>query len=401
MADVIELRPGKDVFEDHALAGADLAEVVDIALGPAGDAVVEEDAAGAEQAVDLTEIGRIVGDADVLVHADAGNLVVGAVERQVVGERHGHPVGQAEPPDLGLAIVVLRLRQGHAMGGDAVVLGGVAQQRAPAAADVEEQLPRLQPQLAADDVELVPLRLLQRVGPVAEIGAGIDHLRVEEELVEFVAGIVVELDEIPVPIFCAPPRRVAAVEFVADRRPAVAGQQQAQRPGPGKALAQLAEADSGGLPAPARRLDEADQIAALDLDVAADVAPEQMIERRPAQQRPQDPRSADRDHGRVVGHVAAEGDHGAVPEPDRERGIDLAREMAEDVPCRFDAALAQTGLLRGWRSAGHDRGMPALWPIIGRSGADRQPRSRPGPAAVTDAPPRRPKRPKPHRRQPA
>ena len=51
----------------------------------------------------------------------------------------------------------LLLRQRHAVRLDAVMARGVADQRAPAAADVEEAIARLQPQLPADHVELVAL----------------------------------------------------------------------------------------------------------------------------------------------------------------------------------------------------------------------------------------------------
>ena len=45
----------------------------------------------------------------------------------------------------------------------AVVLGGVQDQRAPAAADVEQPHARLQVELAADQVELGALRVGQRL----------------------------------------------------------------------------------------------------------------------------------------------------------------------------------------------------------------------------------------------
>ena len=59
--------------------------------------------------------------------------------------------------------------------------------------------------------------------------------------------------------------------------------------GPGETPAQVAKAQSGRFPALARDASKADQIAAFDRDVAADVAPEQVVERRPPQQRAQHP----------------------------------------------------------------------------------------------------------------
>jgi hypothetical protein len=65
----------------------------------------------------------------------------------------------------------LRLRQRHAQPGDPVVPGGVDQQRAPAAADVEQALALLERELAADQVELALLRGLERVIRGGEVRA--------------------------------------------------------------------------------------------------------------------------------------------------------------------------------------------------------------------------------------
>ena len=73
---------------------------------------------------------------------------------------------------------------------------GVAEEPAPAAADVEKAVALAQAQLAADHVELVDLRLFQGVAPVGEVSAGILHLRIKEQFVEVIAHVVVELDEI-------------------------------------------------------------------------------------------------------------------------------------------------------------------------------------------------------------
>ncbi len=71
------------------------------------------------------------------------------------------------------------------------MLGRVADESAPAAADIEEAIAGLQPQLAADHVELVELRAGEIVVPVGlKIRAGIDHLGVEEEPIEGVRHVV-------------------------------------------------------------------------------------------------------------------------------------------------------------------------------------------------------------------
>src|SRR5690606_5814433 len=281
----------------------------------------------------------IVGDPDVLVHADAGDFVVAALERHVVGERDGHPILEAQTRDPGLRVIVLRLRQGHAVGANAIVLRRMAQERAPAAADVEEGLARTQPQLAADQVELVPLRLLERVGPVAEVRARIDHLAVEKQRVEGVADIVVKLNEVLVLAASAAPGRVAAPELVADRRRAVARQYQGQRVAPGEPFAQIGKPDPGFLTAPARRVAERDQIA-LDLEVALDITAKQVTERGPTEQGAEHARSGNGDAWSARG-VAAERDGGADPQPHRDRGIDALREMLEDAARGRGVSLRQ------------------------------------------------------------
>ena len=61
---------------------------------------------------------------------------------------------------------------------------------APAAADVEDVLARLQMQLGGDMRLFVGLRLLQAVGRLGEIGAAVLQVVVEEEAVEVVADVV-------------------------------------------------------------------------------------------------------------------------------------------------------------------------------------------------------------------
>jgi hypothetical protein len=70
----------------------------------------------------------------------------------------------------------------------------MAEQSAPAATNVEQPLARLEPQLAADHLQLVVLGLLERVLPVGEVAARILHLRVEKQLVELVPQVVVKLN---------------------------------------------------------------------------------------------------------------------------------------------------------------------------------------------------------------
>ena len=57
----------------------------------------------------------------------------------------------------------------------AVMLAGVEQEAAEAAADVDEGIARLEGDLAADVVHLVALRFLERRGPFAPVRAGVEH----------------------------------------------------------------------------------------------------------------------------------------------------------------------------------------------------------------------------------
>ena len=61
-----------------------------------------------------------------------------------------------------------------------------AQKRAPAAADVEEAVSRLKSELAADMVEFLALGLVDILGSIPEVSAGIDQIFIEPKLVEIV-----------------------------------------------------------------------------------------------------------------------------------------------------------------------------------------------------------------------
>jgi hypothetical protein len=80
----------------------------------------------------------------------------------------------------------------------AVVLCGVQDQRPPAAADVEQPLPLLQAELAADYVQLRGLRVVQRLAVAAEKGRRVGHVLVQQQFVELVRQVVVVRDRRPV-----------------------------------------------------------------------------------------------------------------------------------------------------------------------------------------------------------
>ena len=151
-----------------------------------------------------------------------------ASDLPIILQLDGDAVLQSEAGDLLLREGELRLRQGHSMRLDVIVTGRVADEAAPAAADVEKALALLQAQLAADHVELGDLGLLQTRDLARKIGAGIDHLGIEPECVKCVRDVVVIGDVLLVPA------RIAAgwlyIRDLVQRPGAAAGHRQEFRP---------------------------------------------------------------------------------------------------------------------------------------------------------------------------
>jgi hypothetical protein len=86
--------------------------------------------------------------------------------------------------------VGLSLAEGDAQGLDAIALSGVADQPAPAAADVQQPLTGAQAQLAADQLQFGLLRLVEGLAARREVGAGVDHAPVQPQGIEVVAQII-------------------------------------------------------------------------------------------------------------------------------------------------------------------------------------------------------------------
>lgn len=190
-ADGGEFTVGEDVGVD---------ELVDVVRrfvlpGAAGDLVVEEPPAGLEQREEVPRVLQVPCGAHVFGHADGGDGVVGPVgDVAVVLHPDLDPVGEALPGDALAGVRRLFLREGHADHAHAELAGRVDRHRTPAAADVEESLPRRQLQLAADEFELVALGVLQRAVRGLPVGARVDHGGAEDEFVEVVADVVVVAD---------------------------------------------------------------------------------------------------------------------------------------------------------------------------------------------------------------
>ena len=127
----------------------------------------------------MREVGRQHRAADMLEHADRGDLVPRFVFRQraVVEQLHLHAALQPALVDQRLTCACWFFDSVMPVALHAVVLGRPQQQAAPAGADVEEALALAQHQLAADMVELGLLRLRQRHAGVAVVGARVDAPR--------------------------------------------------------------------------------------------------------------------------------------------------------------------------------------------------------------------------------
>ena len=160
-------------------------------VGP-GDAVVEQPPAVTQPAAQEPEVRRVVLDADVLGQPDRADRVEAHLAHVAV-VAVPHLRGTAEPL-LGDGLAGPRgllLRERDTERGDAVVLDGVPHHAAPAAADVQQAHARPEVQLAADQVVLGRLRLLEAGVRGRVAGAGVGHRRPEQHLVERVGHVVV------------------------------------------------------------------------------------------------------------------------------------------------------------------------------------------------------------------
>jgi hypothetical protein len=82
----------------------------------------------------------------------------------------------------------------------AIVLRGIDHQPAPPAPDVHQALARLQPQLAADVVQLTLLGDIDVLVRVGEVGTRVDHVLVEPQGIEVVGDFVVIGNRLTIPL---------------------------------------------------------------------------------------------------------------------------------------------------------------------------------------------------------
>src|SRR5271170_569445 len=111
---------------------------------------------------------------------------------------HLAATGNTVLSDLLLHIFELVFTQGDADRMCAVLLYGAKHQSAPTTTDIEQTIPRLQSELAADVVDFLFLRQIEAILWFTEIGAGINPLPIQPQRKKLVRYIIVASDRTPV-----------------------------------------------------------------------------------------------------------------------------------------------------------------------------------------------------------
>src|SRR4051794_5460479 len=102
-----------------------LAEALAGALRSAADQLQQQRSAIPQNTPHLLQQQGMVVDSDVLEHADAGDLVVGAGYLESIAQLDRRPVLQSQSADLFLCVFQLPLRQRQPVRPDAISLGSV------------------------------------------------------------------------------------------------------------------------------------------------------------------------------------------------------------------------------------------------------------------------------------
>ncbi len=293
--------------------------------------MVEEHPAGDQQPPGHREVGRQHRRSDVLEHADRRDRVEAALHVAVVLQADVDDVVEAGRGDPLAGQLDLSLRQGHPDDPGAVVAGGVDRKAPPSAADVEQPRAGPQPQLAADHLELAPLRGLEVLRRVEEVGAGVDEVGVEEQPEEVVADVVVEAHRGGV---AGAGVRLAVQLGPRQRRRAV-GRGDPQHPDAGAQEAR--HRGAGGLGELVRRVQRRDRVA-LDVEVAAHVG---LPGGQVAQRHQRAERAGAGEHQPEVRVGVAE--QRAVPQPDGQPSTQQLGVGAADQPPRLVVGDGQHG----------------------------------------------------------
>src|SRR5260370_20339012 len=106
--------------------------------------------------------------ADVLHHPNAGNLVENASwpERAIVHCFDFDPAIQPRGLTLSLGELIFAQRDSQAFG--PILSGCVEEQSTPSTADIQQTVFRTDVQLTANQIQLRPLRLVERLGPLPQ-----------------------------------------------------------------------------------------------------------------------------------------------------------------------------------------------------------------------------------------
>jgi hypothetical protein len=206
-------------------------------------------------------------------------------------------------------------------------------ERAPAAADVEQPLARLQAELRADELELGLLRLLERLRAARPDGARVRHRLAEEEREEVVRDVVVVRDGAPV----ARDRVALALRPQLDRGRL---RELLERPGAhggGGQAALGARVDRGRAVAVEQRQHLVDVV---DVELTGDVGAAEPELAGGAQHVPERDRRADGEH-RAVARRGRQ--FGAVPQRHAERAL---RQCLGDGRAQWRGAHAASANLR-------------------------------------------------------
>jgi hypothetical protein len=233
----------------------------------------------------------------------------------------------------------LRLRQRDAGHAHPVVLRRVDGEAAPAAADVEQPLALFEGELRADELELRPLRLLQRLGAARPDRARVGHRLVEEQREEVVRDVVVVRDG-----------ALVARDRVA---PALRAQFHGGR------LGQLLQCPGahggGGEPALGAGVDRGRAVAVeqrqhlvdvVDVELAGDVRAAETELAGRAQHVAERGRRADGEHRAVAG-----GRRQLAPVPERDAERALGQDLGQRLAQRRRAHAASASFV-AWRSRG-------------------------------------------------
>ncbi|MNE25139.1 hypothetical protein D3C80_1184600 [compost metagenome] len=187
---VRQLAMGEHVAVDELTCTTPDRAAIDV-LG--GDTVVHHQPPFPHGAEQLLAIQRQVGMPDMLEHADTDHLVETAILGQVsvVENLQVDLVGQAFGLDSLPAKLELLLAQGDAEYLGVIFTCSEARKPTPTTANVQQVVAGIQAQLATQVVELVLLRLIERVIRLAKVSARIGHVLVQPQPVERVGNIIV------------------------------------------------------------------------------------------------------------------------------------------------------------------------------------------------------------------